>query len=215
LISEGILKADIVILNKIDAVSETEMAGVESRIRSIRHDAPIIRVSALTGKNMDQLNRYLEGLLLPAENEPKPSSDIEIMIDLHDETHDHDDDHDGHGQESLPGAVSYSEAFDLDFKPIIACDSFEKKVISALEVLLVNLKKNGCSMIGHIKLSVSSETSGYMTFSVTSFDHPPQKTGCLTGPVGQCRWTVNAIVFGMEEKLVGELVESSLAKFTN
>jgi len=51
--------ADVVILNKIDAISETELAKIEKAIREMGADGSIVHASATEGTNLDRVVEML------------------------------------------------------------------------------------------------------------------------------------------------------------
>ena len=84
--------ADVIILNKIDLVSEGELKEVEARIRAINPYAKLHRTTrcqvpldAVLGRNAFDLDRILE-------IEPEF-----LQVDDHDHDHDHGHDHHDHG----------------------------------------------------------------------------------------------------------------------
>ena len=64
-----------------------------------------------------------------------------------------------------------------------------------------------------LKAVVKTEKCGYLLISATSFNGRPQIKGRLAGDAGAARVTINAIVYGIDKKVLAEIIDQDIAGF--
>jgi hypothetical protein len=76
--------------------------------------------------------------------------------------------------------------------------------------LCETLKKEGCKLIGHIKILLDAGTNGFFFISATSFDQIPNLKGKIENEISEVTLTINAIVYGFDEALLKQLVNHKI-----
>ncbi len=104
----------------------------------------------------------------------------------------------------------YAQEIDIFFHPAIRSSSLLENVRKSLGKMGEALKNSGCELIGHVKVFLESENNGYYFLSLTSFDQSPSSKGKMSEAVSRVKITINAIVFGMDENLLGEMIKHNI-----
>ncbi len=140
----------------------------------------------------------------------------------HTHHHDHHSDahhHDHHGEahhnlSHLPADAEpavFAARTDIVFAPPLAPDAAAGALESFLDELAAGLASAGCFLVGHVKGSLAAQEGGALAFHLTSLERPPQVTGDLVAPLSDATFTINAIVFGVPEEALPDLVNGALA----
>ena len=87
---------------------------------------------------------------------------------------------------------------------------------TAVEVFLTELSSAlsgaGCTLVGHIKGSLTARGRGDLAFHATGLDAPPAITGGFAGKVSEAAFVVNVIVFGVDEEALPALVRDAWSR---
>jgi hypothetical protein len=117
----------------------------------------------------------------------------------------------GDHREEIPFA-KFSRKLNLSFQPPVLPNLLCEKIKKLLVDLGKDLKENGCTLIGHMKVFIESDGEGYF-FSTTSFEQVPDCKGSITGEISDIALTINVIVYGLSEKELSILVNKKLLTF--
>ena len=109
----------------------------------------------------------------------------------------------------------YAQEIDICFNPAIRSSSLLENVRKSLGKMGEELKASGCELIGHVKVFLENENNGYYFLSLTSFDQSPTHKGEMSETVFRVKMTINAIVFGVEENLLGEMIKRNIEEEIN
>ncbi len=198
MLTDGIEVADLIVINKIDQVRETQLTSLTNRIMEARPDARVVPISALCSTNID----IFLGELIGRE-------DVEKLKKTQEEETIHSYPLDHH----LP--VVHSKEIELPFNRPVSGDMIVEEVANLIYDLAGRMKEEGSSLIGHLKAIVKTEREGYLLVSTTSFDKQPHEKGELTTNVSKIRITLNAIVYDVEENVVKDLMGEGLSIFSS
>lgn len=188
-VEDGLLAADAVLLNKIDLVQPSEVAGFVQRTRMVRAELPIFPVSALHGDGLAEVIDFLEGR--------HPTSSVAASF--------------------LPktGAAGPAEntvravaSRDGQFSP--AAPITLQALTDAMNRIAEALRESGCPLIGHLKLFARASEAGFYSISVTDFQQPPRCAGSATAVLPIERLTLNAIAYGIAPERLEAIVEAAL-----
>ena len=128
--------------------------------------------------------------------------------------------HDGHGREHLrhvPAAAAtavFAARADVVFKPPAGPDQLELAITHFFAALSGGLAAAGCSLVGHIKGTLTARGHGDLAFHATGLAVKPTLTGGTAGLAAEAVLTVNAIVFGVEEQALPSIVTSAWSRAT-
>jgi len=78
--------------------------------------------------------------------------------------------------------------------------------------LTQSLRSDGGNLIGHIKGVLEVEADGHLLFSLTSFGEEARYKGELTGEIERARFTINVIVYGVQQQSVERAVREGLTR---
>lgn len=203
LVTRGIMSAHTIVVNKIDAVSEEEIAVIEKKIREFNPRAAICPISALHGTNLEvflksMADRYANAP--QAQPLPKMLKQSISKIDL--------------PEDNSPQATAHAEQVELQFDPPVASDEFLSQLSGYLQDFTTALRCEQCTLIGHVKAIVRSadegRNAGYALLSATEFGKAPTVRGALRSQVGQAQLTINAIVYGVDKTTLARLTRATL-----
>jgi hypothetical protein len=132
---------------------------------------------------------------------------------------------DGHGDglgrherlSHLPDAALpavYAARAALVCKPPAHADQLEADVVRFLAALSPALSAAGCTLVGHIKGSVTAPGRGDLTFHLTTPTARPALTGGFAGVVAAVTLTINVIVFGVDEQALPAIVHDAWSAAT-
>jgi len=192
LINDGIEVADLVAINKADAVPEEEIESLKERILAVNPSADILPVSALQGSNLKVLQEKIFARLSAKEgivNYSDPAKDAE-----------------------LPHAAIFADSISGTFDDHRAARIFLERAEKRLHQIARSLGKAENAFIGHIKAIVKTKPTGYTVLSLTGFDAPPVVKGRLPETAAEFTATLNAIVYGVEKEDLAALCRPHLEK---
>ena len=188
-INDGIKTADILVLNKIDAIDEEKTQIIDKEVQSIRPGASWFPLSATNGTGMPELIEVIETKLTKETPQKIPRQAV------------------ANHNPKLPGAIVDSANLELNFDNTVSGDDLTDKLAKSLTTMTDNLRDNGCTMIGHIKAIVNGQGSGYAMASITDFGAAPRCKGKLASKIKTANLTINAIAFGIEQQLLKEEID--------
>ena len=129
------------------------------------------------------------------------------------------DGHDAHGHhlrhvpESATPAVFAARA-DVVFDPPAHADQIEQAVTHFFAGLSAGLADAGCTLVGHIKGTLSARGRGDLAFHATALATAPALTGGVAGRVAEALLTVNVIIFGVDDEALPAIVTSAWSRAT-
>ena len=118
-----------------------------------------------------------------------------------------------HIPESAAPAVFAARA-DVVFDPPTHADELERAVTRFFAELSRGLADAGCTLVGHIKGTLSARGRGDVAFHATALAKAPSLTGGLAGQVADALLTVNVIVFGVDAEALPAIVTSAWSRAT-
>ncbi len=86
----------------------------------------------------------------------------------------------------------------------------EAAVRGGLAALLRSLAAHGCTVVGHMKGTLSVAGRESLSFHAVGLRQPAEVLGGFTSPVAVANVTLNVIVFGLSDELLPELVANAL-----
>jgi hypothetical protein len=116
--------------------------------------------------------------------------------------------HLSHVPDAARPAVFASRAA-LVCEPPAHADQLEADVVRFLAALSPALSAAGCTLIGHIKGTVTAPGRGDLAFHLTTPAARPALTGGLAGVVAAATLTINVIVFGVDEQALPAIVHDA------
>jgi hypothetical protein len=124
--------------------------------------------------------------------------------------------HDGHDHlrhlpDSAAPAVFAAQA-DVLFDPPAHADQLELAVTRFFAALSGGLADAGCTLVGHIKGTLTAPGHGDLAFHATALAIAPALTGGVAGHITDAVLTVNVIVFGVDEEALPTLVTSAWSR---
>jgi len=114
----------------------------------------------------------------------------------------------GVGHEAHPTA--YAQEMNLTLKVPLSANELQSRVDAFLSQLTRSLQGDGCKLIGHIKGLLEVAENGHLFFSITSFEGKAKYKGELTGEIAGGKLTINAIVYGVEQRSVERAIQKGL-----
>jgi len=198
MLTDGIEVGDLIVINKIDQVTEAQLTSLKNRIMEVRPGAKVIPISAFHGTNVDILLRELMRW-----------EDVERLIRIQEcePTHSH--------TFGRYRAIVQAKEIELSFKRPVSGDIIVEEVSNLVYDLAGRMKEAGCSMIGHLKAIVKTNKEGYLLVSTTTFDQRPHEKGEIARNISKTRITVNAIAYDVEESVAENLLEEHLGIFSS
>jgi G3E family GTPase len=189
-ITNGIEAADLILMNKIDAVSEAQAEELTADVENIRAGAPLLRTSTVDKTGLDELRRWLGDRLGQPATSPDPAPRDEESA----------------GDERPEGATVWSCTMSLEF------DSrpFAPDLARRMERFVAELQRLGCTLIGHVKCIAKSPGAGWVVVSLTDMDQPASVRGKFASSTRSAELTVNAIVFGVESKEIQDALSVAM-----
>ena len=110
--------------------------------------------------------------------------------------------------EETPTVFAYERHFTFDSGTLL-----RENVESFLTKLALNLKDEGCTVIGHIKGLIETDKGDSLFFNLTSFEQEPSFRGMLPHNTVNCRIALNVIVYGVSRDQVKRAVFESTLGF--
>ena len=110
--------------------------------------------------------------------------------------------------EEIPTVFTYERHFSFD-----SGTQLRKNIESFLSKLALNLKEEGCKVIGHIKGLIETDKRDSLFFNLTSFEQEPSVRGILPHNAVNCWITLNVIVYGVSQDQVKRAVLKSVLDF--
>jgi G3E family GTPase len=188
LLTHGIDVADLLLMNKIDLLSDEEVASLKKTVYAIRDDVVIHPVSIRDGIGLDKMiSQIADGASSTAQTKEReaPKEAWKAVLD-----------HDG---DKIAPTIHAAE-----FR--VEEDKIANQLAGSLENLVTRIKEEGCLLIGHIKAILKNEKGQFQRFSVTSFEEPMFQEG-LEIPKGKSTFTINIIIYGVPKTKVEEIVK--------
>ena len=195
LITDAIEVADIVLINKIDMVSSVRLDEIKNKITNFRPGVHIAAISAINDTNIEQIEKYL------LSNDEIETTNTVSQTPANQNASD------------MPKPAVYSSETEILFETKLSFDLIKDRMCDFIDGLVLKIKMAGCEMIGHLKAVVKTEKCGYLLISATSFNGRPQIKGRLAGDAGAARVTINAIVYGIDKKVLAEIIDQDIAGF--
>jgi len=184
LIRDGLEIANLVAINKSDLVSGEQLQELERRVRDVNPEVDLLCVSATEGTRIDEL---IEKITARPAGIPEESP-VE------------------HASNDLPDASVFTDSLSVDSPALGAA----VQIAALLESLSRQLKKEDGILIGHLKVILKTQPTGYCVFSVTEENGTTAQKGRLPQEdIRQAVVTLNAIVYGAEDEPFSSLCKKS------
>jgi G3E family GTPase len=190
IIKDGIAIADIVIINKIDQVTASDLAMLKERIKSLRPDAVVVCISALNETDIKALMPELLQLSMPE----RPA----VIAESAD------------ANAPMPHAVTHAGTFTLRFSQPVEANVLSDELSAALSRLSKLCCRGDSDMLGHIKAIVQARNEGYLLLSCVSGNAPVQIKGKLAPMISHADLTINAILYDLPKHAVDQAVSAEL-----
>ena len=190
LIHDGLEIADLVAINKSDLVSEEQLQALEGRVRDVNPEVEMLCVSATEGTRMDEL---IEKIVARPVGIPEESPAE-------------------HASHDLPDASVFTDSISVD----VPAPDAVVQIAAMLESLSCHLKKEDGLLIGHLKVILKTQPTGYCVFSVTEENGTAAQKGRLPQEaIQQALVTLNAIIYGAEDESFSNLCKKSFQGLEN
>ena len=118
-------------------------------------------------------------------------------------SHDHHHEH----------ATVFTANRDLLFDDEISEQDLKIKIGEILSDIATSLKKEGCTLIGHIKGQLDAQEEGTIYFSLTTFNGSPRFKSEIKTSIIQVKLTINIIVYGILGKSVENIFKQEFGKY--
>lgn len=186
IVTRGIRAADLLLINKADAVTAEVPIQTELWMRTLNTGAPALAVSAQTGEGMDEVATQISLLMSPprrpaarAERPQHERTDIEM--------------------------ATFSWKGKLSLSSPVAGVELQQQLAALLRKLAVHAAGGGDALAGHIKaIFREGGADGYWSVSTTSAACAPQARGRLSPHIQSGELTLNAIVYGVTTESLAE-----------
>jgi len=189
IITDSIAVADLVIITKIDRVTNPQRQAIEEKIYELRPDATILGVCAPEETGLDALFDRL--VFHHASSQvSEPSAQMP----------------DG------PTPTIQARKMDLKFSPPVPSDRIADNIADAMARLADDLSSDGQPFLGHLKAVLKTPQGGFCLFSLTDRNQPPTRKGPLPDQIDQASLTVNAILYGHDAIALYEKLETHFAE---
>lgn len=122
-----------------------------------------------------------------------------------------------HHLRHLPDAAVpavFAARADVVFDPPAHADQLELAVTHFFAALSGGLADAGCTLVGHMKGTLSGPGHGDLAFHATALTKRPTLTGGVAGQAAHAVLTLNVIVFGVDEEALPEIVTSAWSRAT-
>lgn len=103
----------------------------------------------------------------------------------------------------------------LSFPKAVSKDDFVGKIKEIAENLVIFLKENGCSQLGHIKFISTTNGEDYLQLSVLDIDQAPKIDGILRKTFEKIKFTLNVIVFGVKKEDFNQKILEEIRNLEN
>ena len=123
----------------------------------------------------------------------------------------HDHDHLRHLPDDAAPAVFAARA-DVVFAAPAHADQMDQVVSRFCAALSRGLAGAGCSLVGHVKGTLTVSGHGDLAFHLTALAAEPALTGGVAGMAKRAVLTVNVIVFGVDEEALPAIVTSAWSR---
>ncbi len=100
----------------------------------------------------------------------------------------------------------------LRFDEAIRPNELKSRTRFLLSELAAGLEASGLRLIGHVKGLIDADEKGHLLFSLTSFEDGARFKGGMVGGVTEAVLTINVILYGVEEKIVEEMLEEAFIR---
>ncbi len=118
-------------------------------------------------------------------------------------SHDHHHEH----------AAAFAAKRDLSFNSGTSESELKIKTEEFLAVITSSLKEKGCTLIGHIKGQLDAGDNGTLFFGLTTFNGQPRFKGSVKTSIIQVELTINIIVYGVSEDVVGDIFKQAFGNY--
>ncbi len=195
LVERGVKVADLLLINKCDAVAPKAAAALAAWAHAIRPAAPAWPVSAQSGAGFDAVAAHLTAAIRkPAPSRPGRASGRSVGMH-HDHAHEH--------EQTGPQAAAFSWSGKLTWSSPHPAAHVQQQLSLLLQQLSHELASADPALPGHIKAILQVRPSGgYLLLSTTSAAHPPQSRGRLPAEVMQGALTCNVILYGTTRRRI-------------
>ena len=196
LVTAQLEAADVVAVNKVDDVDEEALAGVMESVRALAGKATVLPVSA------DHRRRH-----------EAPAGGRGLMREHGARGHD------GHDHLSAP-ARGCARRRCSRRGPTSSSTRLRTPISSSwpsrdfFAALSGGLADAGCTLVGHIKGTLTAPGHGDLAFHATALAAEPALTGGVAGAGRDAVLTVNVIVFGVDEQALSAIVTSAWSRAT-
>jgi hypothetical protein len=103
---------------------------------------------------------------------------------------------------------------DVALDPPAHADMLELAITRFFAALTDGLADAGCTLVGHIKGTLTAAGHGDLAFHATALAVTPALTGGIAGLADDAVLTVNVIVFGVDEQALSAIVASAWSRAT-
>lgn len=189
IIFDGLIAADLLVVNKCDLVTDTQLLEINNKVKKLRPDKAILNVSALNEWHTEDLCE----MLLNVKNEAVASSPKPLQLQKF------------NGMD--PIVLSRNFNFTLNASSQIELNS---SITCMLQNIADLLNLAGCATIGHIKAILKAEEGGYLMFSITDFTNKPGHRGKMSSKARKIEFVLNVIVYGINDDIVKKMVDNQL-----
>jgi len=189
LVHDGLEIADLVVLNKIDLVSERQLKALKERIEEINPDVTLLEVSSVKDIGIAALSEWIASAPLKSIQKVAEDSD---------------------GAKKLPSASVFASSRMFS----TSNPEGEQHLSAALEQLSLEFPPEEEMLIGHIKAIVKTDPIGYSVFSITGHGKKATQKGRIPDTFTECKLTLNAIVYGVEEEILSAICNRYMDQLT-
>ena len=130
------------------------------------------------------------------------------------------DGHEVHGHDHLrhlptnAAPAVFAARADVVLAPPARADQLELAITHFFAALSGGLADAGCSLVGHLKGTLTAPGHGDLAFHATALAVKPALTGGITGVADEAVLTVNVIVFGVDEQALAAVVTGAWDRAT-
>ncbi len=186
-VARGVHAADLLLVNKSDAVTPDVPASLTIWAHSIKPGLPVLTVSAHTGQGLETIAARLsppsrDKTVCTKRAKPRAAAG-----------------HTHHEPADAPAAFSWHGK--LAWPQPVPASKIQTQLSELLQQLARQVAKGETALPGHIKAIFQNRPAGgYLLLSTTSAAHLPQPRGSLPKMVQQGELTCNAILYGITTK---------------
>lgn len=106
----------------------------------------------------------------------------------------------------------YARKISIVFDAVMQERDLKSGTEKFLTELILDLRNEGCKLIGHIKGLFTADVKGHLMFSVTSFAETAHFKGKLHAGITRAFLTVNVIVYGVGLTIVEDAFTKAFRK---